>query len=233
MLDWINSLILNICLYHIVLATRLGHWRAYDSWDDVLQMVAPMVGYRAISPGGWVGNSTRVGFKFFTISDIRPVLVDLRLGGFGTQTGFASSFLQFPAKVQMASSPVRGMTPLLRQTYLMSLKRSRGLFKYFCSMTAIIRENRFFGSNICLFTWCQIFYNCGKGSDEVTGSAGQNLPWIWGCAPMKRGWLLEVANTKSGFGGPVYKNGIRVFTFTLFFFITTSIDAWLNKLIDT
>ena len=118
--DWITSLIHILCLYLDVLATRLGHWSTYDSCDDVLQMVAPVVGYRAVSPGGWVGNSTRVGFKFFTISDIRPVLVDLRLGVFGTRTGFASGFLQFPAKVQIASSPVRGMTPLLRQTYLMS-----------------------------------------------------------------------------------------------------------------
>ena len=69
-LDWITSLILILFLHHNVLATRLGHWSAYDSCDDVLQMVAPMVGYRAISPGGWVGNSTRVGFKFFTILDI-------------------------------------------------------------------------------------------------------------------------------------------------------------------
>ena len=69
-LDWITSLILILCLYHNVLATRIGHWSAYESCDDVLQMVAPVVGYRAVSPGGWVGNSTRVGFRIFTISDV-------------------------------------------------------------------------------------------------------------------------------------------------------------------
>ena len=53
-----------------MLATRLGHWSAYESCDDVLQMVAPVVGYRAVSPGGWVGNSTQVGLKIFTISDV-------------------------------------------------------------------------------------------------------------------------------------------------------------------
>ena len=140
-LDWIISFIHIVFLPFHVLATRLGHWSAYDSCDDVLQMVAPMVGYRAISPGGWVGNSTRVGFKFFTISGIRSSFGRPSFGWVRNSIRrLLQVFLQFPAKVEMASSPVRGITPLLRQTYLMSLKCSRGFFKYFCSMTTEVSD---------------------------------------------------------------------------------------------
>ena len=40
----------------------------------------------------------------------------------------------------------------LGQTYFMSSKRSKGFFKYSCSMIAIIRESRFSGSKICLYS---------------------------------------------------------------------------------
>ena len=38
----------------------------------------------------------------------------------------------------------------LGQTYFMLSKRSKGFFKYSCSMIAIVREIRFFRSKICL-----------------------------------------------------------------------------------
>ena len=75
-----------------MLATRLGHWSAYDLCDDVLQMVAPVVGYRAVSPGGWVGNSARVGFRTFTISDVRFSFGKLSIGWVGKSTHFGLSF---------------------------------------------------------------------------------------------------------------------------------------------
>ena len=85
-LDWITLLIHILCLYHHVLATRLGHWSTNESCDDVLQMVAPVVGYRAVSPGGWVGNSTRVGFRIFTISDVRSSFGKHSSGWVGNST---------------------------------------------------------------------------------------------------------------------------------------------------
>ena len=49
------------------------------------------------------------------------------------------------------------------QTYFMLSKRSKGFFKYSCSMIAIIREIRFFGSRICLYSL----------------SLGNNLRIVW------------------------------------------------------
>ena len=100
-------------------------------------------------------------------------------------------------------------------------------------MTAIIRESRFFGSKSCLLTGLQAFYNFGKGSDGVTGAAGQNLPWIWGRAPMKRGWVLEVANTRSVFGRPIYKKWNSIFQFHFDFLLSPQalkVD-WITSLI--
>ena len=91
-LDWITSLIHILCLYLHVLATRMGLWSAYDSCDDVLQMVAPVVGYRAVTPGGWVGNSALVGFKIFTISDVRSSFGKLSSGWVGNSTRVGFSF---------------------------------------------------------------------------------------------------------------------------------------------